>query len=89
MSSNHKIHIYKQKLPFYFIPALIFFGLIIFSIFTLFGLFIAIALGTIAIGAYLIRLLTPSSKLKGNRVEADGRTIVLDKEEYEVIEKKK
>ena len=88
MRSNNRIYIYNRKLPFFVIPGLIFLGLLIFSIFTLFGLFIAVILGTLAVGGFLLRLLTKSNRLDSKRLEDNGRTIVLDKEEYEVIEKK-
>jgi len=89
MRTNNRIYIYNRKLPFFVIPALIFLGLLIFSIFALFGLFIAVILGTLAIGGFLLRLLTKSNRLDSKRLEDNGRTIVLDKEEYEVLDKKR
>ncbi|MBI2485656.1 MAG: hypothetical protein HYW01_01595 [Deltaproteobacteria bacterium] len=86
MNTNHKIYFYRGKLPWGFFPVILF-GIIIFSILAILGLFVGIVIGAIATGFMLLRLLFPSKKDETKRFEEDGRTVVLREDEYEVIEK--
>ena len=88
MNTTRKIYFYKGKLPFYFFP-LVLLGLIAFSLLALVGLFIGVVIGAVAIGFLALRYFLSSKKAGTNRVEDDGRTIVLREDEYEAIEKRK
>jgi hypothetical protein len=88
LKANHNIYFYKGKLPWGFFPVILF-GLIIFSVLAVLGLFVGVVIGAVAIGFMLLRLLLPSNKNGTKRVEDDGRTVVLREDEYEVIEKGK
>ena len=88
MNANNNIYFYRGKLPWGFFPVLLF-GLIIFGVLAVLGLFVGVVIGVLAIGFMLLRLLLPSSKSEAKRVEDDGRTVVLREDEYEVIEKGK
>ena len=88
LKANHNIYFYRGKLPWGFFPVILF-GMIIFSILAILGLFVGVVIGAIAIGFMLLRLLFPSKKYETKRVEDDGRTLVLREDEYEVIEKNK
>jgi len=87
LDSNQNIYIYKKKLTWTFFPFILC-GLIVFSLLALFGVFIGVVVGSMAIGFMLIRFLFPSTKNETKRIEDDGRTVVLREDEYEVIEKK-
>lgn len=88
VNASRKIYFYKGRLPFYFFP-LALLGLIVLSVLAVLGLFIGIAVGTVAIGYFMLRYLLSSNKTERKRVEDDGRTIVLRDDEYEVIEKRR
>jgi hypothetical protein len=88
LNGNNSIYFYRGKLPWGFFPAILF-GLIIFSVLAVLGLFVGVVIGALTIGFMLFRLLLPSSKNETNRVEDDGRTVVLKEDEYEIIDKSK
>jgi len=85
---NRRVYIYKQKLPLSFLP-LALFGLLVFAILAVLGLFIGFILGTVMIGFIIARLLFSSGKKKTGWVEEDSRTVTLKEGEYEIIEKSK
>lgn len=65
-------------------------GMFAFTILAILGLFIGVIVGAVAAGFFLLRLLIMSKgKKRSERLEDDGRTVVLEKEEYEVIGKAK
>jgi hypothetical protein len=83
---NRRTYIYKQNLPLSSLP-LVLFGLLIFAILAVLGLFVGFIVGTVVIGFIIVRLLFSSRKKKAERVEKDGRTVTLKEGEYEIIEK--
>jgi asparagine N-glycosylation enzyme membrane subunit Stt3 len=88
MSSKHMGHIYAGKIPFYYLVLLIFFILLLFSVVTVLGFFVALAVGVVSVGVMLVRWLAHWKKIRSKRFEDDGRTIVLSEDEYKVIDKK-
>lgn len=80
--------IYTGKIPFYYLALLIFVILLIFSVVTVLGFFVALGVGVVSVGAVLVRWLAHWKKIRSNRFEDDGRTIVLSEDEYKVIDKK-
>ena len=90
MNPNRKIYFYQGKPPAYLIPLILFLGIVVFAILAVFGFFLGIAVGVALIIFGIVRLFSSRSKNKVPTVDADGRTtIILDKEDYEVIEKKR
>ncbi len=90
MNRRPKIHIYQGKPPAYLIPLLILLGIAALAILVLFGFFLGIAAGIAVIIFGVMRLFSPGSKKKFRTIDEDGRTtIILDREDYEVIEKGK
>lgn len=83
---NRRIYIYKQNLPLSFLP-LVLFGLLIFAILAVLGLFVGFIVGTVMLGFIIARLLFSSGKKKAGRIEGDCRTVTLKEGEYEIIEK--
>jgi uncharacterized membrane protein SpoIIM required for sporulation len=84
---NRGTYIYKRKLSLSFLP-LVLFGLFVFAILAVLGLFVGFILGTVMIGFIIARLLFSSGKKKAEGVEKDGRTLTLKEGEYEIIEKR-
>jgi MFS superfamily sulfate permease-like transporter len=90
MNPRPKIYFYQGKPPAYFIPLIILLVIVVFAILAVFGFFLGIAAGVALIIFGVIRLFSSGSKKKYRTIEEDGRTtIVLDREDYEVIEKGK
>ena len=90
MNPKPKMYFYQGKEPVYLIPLVLLLGIVVFVILAVFGFFLGIAVGVALIIFGVIRLFSSSSKKKFRTIEEDGRTtIVLDKEDYEVIERGK
>jgi prepilin signal peptidase PulO-like enzyme (type II secretory pathway) len=90
MNRRQKVFLYQGKPPAYLIPLVILLVIIVFAVLAVFGLFLGIAVGIALIIFGVMRLFSPGSKNKYRTIEEDGRTtIVLDKKDYEVIEKGK
>jgi len=90
MNNRPKIFFYQGKPPAYLIPLVILLVIVVFAVLAVFGLFLGIAVGIALIIFGVMRLFSPRGKSKYRTIEEDGRTtIVLDKEDYEVIEKGK
>lgn len=68
------------------LPFVFFLGLMVFAVLAVLGVFIGIVVVALAIGFILFRLFLPSKK-KFQRTAEDERTIILEKGEYEVIER--
>ncbi|MER3445470.1 MAG: hypothetical protein C4291_00930 [Candidatus Dadabacteria bacterium] len=83
---NRRTYIYKQNLPLSFLP-LVLFGLLVFVILAVLGLFVGLMLGAAVIGFIIVRPLFSSGRKKAG-LEKDGRTITLKEGEYEIIKKK-
>ena len=81
---------HRPKIFLYLIPLVILLVVIVFAVLAVFGLFIGIAVGIALIIFGVMRLFSLGGKNKYRTIEEDGRTtIVLDKEDYEVIDKGK
>ena len=97
MNPNRKIFFYQGgsqgRPPAYFLPLAIIIGLVIFALLAIFGLVIGIAIGIAVIVFGAARFISSFGKKKKKvhtTTQKDGRTtIILDTEDYEVIEKKK
>ena len=90
MNPRPKIFFYQGKPPAYFIPLLLLLGIVVLAVLVLFGFFLGIAAGAAIIIFGVMSLFSPKSKKKFRTIDEDGRTtIVLDREDYEVIEKGK
>ena len=89
MNTSYRSYSYKQKLPLSLLPFVIFLGVVAFTILALLGLFIGVVIGAVASGIILLRLMTSFRGKKSERLEDEGRTVVLGKGEYEVIGKVK
>jgi len=90
MNPNRKIYFYQGKPPAYLFPLILLLGVIVFAILAVFGFFLGIAAGVALIIFGILRLFSSNNKKKVRTVDEDGRTtIILDKEDYEVIEKGK
>jgi len=90
MNQRPKIFFYQGKPPAYLIPLAILLAIVVFAVLAVFGLFLGIAVGIAFIIFGVMRLFSPGSKNKYRTIEEDGRTtIVLDKKDYEIIEKGK
>ncbi len=90
MNPRPKIHFYRGKPPAYLIPLVILLGIVALAILVLFGFFLGIAAGVALIIFGVMRLFSPGSKKKFRTIDEDGRTtIILDREDYEVIDKGK
>jgi len=87
LNVNRRGYIYKKNLPLSFLP-LVLFGLLIFAILAVLGLFIGFIFGAVVIGFIIARLLFSSGRKKAERVEKDGRTVTLKEGEYEIIGKR-
>lgn len=90
MNPNRKVFFYQGKPPVYLLPLILLLGIFIFAILAVFGFFIGIAIGAAIIVFGVLRLLSSFNKKKRRRtIEENGRTtVILDKEDFEVIEKK-
>ncbi|HSC36086.1 MAG TPA: DUF308 domain-containing protein, partial [Thermodesulfobacteriota bacterium] len=72
------------------IPLILLLGVVVLAILVLFGFFLGIAVGVALIIFGLMRLFSSRSKKKFRTTDEGGRTtIILDREDYEVIEKGK
>ena len=90
MNPNRKIYFYQGKPPAYLLPLILLLGIVVFAILAVFGFFLGIAVGVVLIIFGILRLFSSKNKKKVRTVDEDGRTtIILDKEDYEVIEKGK
>ncbi len=90
MNPRPKIYFYQGKPPAYLIPLILLLGIVVLAILLLFGFFLGIAVGVALIIFGVMRLFSSNSKKKFRTVDQNGRTtIILDKEDYEVIEKGK
>ncbi len=90
MNPNRKIYFYQGKPPAYLLPLILLLGIVVFAILAVFGFFLGIAAGVVLIIFGILRLFSSNTKKKVRTVDEDGRTtIILDKEDYEVIEKGK
>jgi len=90
MNPRPKIYFYQGKPPVYLIPLILLLGIVVLAILLLFGFFLGIAVGVALIIFGVMRLFSSNSKKKFRTVDQNGRTtIILDKEDYEVIEKGK
>lgn len=90
MNPRPKMYFYQGKPPAYIIPLILLLGIVVFAILAVFGFFLGIALGVVLIIFGIMRFFSSNSKKKYRTIEEDGRTtIVLDREDYEVIEKGK
>jgi len=90
MNRRPKIFFYQGKPPAYLIPLVILLAIVVFAVLAVFGLFIGIAVGIAMIIFGVMRLFSPGGKNKYRTIDENGRTtIVLEKEDYEVIEKGK
>ncbi|HVY55579.1 MAG TPA: hypothetical protein VHC46_07465 [Thermodesulfobacteriota bacterium] len=90
MDRRQKIFFYQGKPPAYLIPVVILLAILVFAVLAVFGLFIGIAVGIAVIIFGVMRLFSPRGKSKYRTIEENGRTtIVLDKEDYEIIDKRK
>lgn len=90
MNPKPRIYFYQGKPPAYLIPLILLLGIAVFAILAVFGFILGIAVGVALIIFGVMRLFSSNSKKKYRTIEEDGRTtIVLDREDYEVIEKGK
>jgi MFS superfamily sulfate permease-like transporter len=90
MNPNRKIYFYQGKTPAYILPLILLLGIVVFAILVVFGFFLGIAVGVALIIFGILRLFSSNNKKKVRTVDENGRTtIILDKEDYEVIEKGK
>jgi MFS superfamily sulfate permease-like transporter len=90
MNPRPKIYFYQGKPPAYFIPLILLLGIVVLAILVLFGFFLGIAVGVALIIFGVMRLFSSKSRKKFRTIDEDGRTtIILDREDYEVIEKGK
>lgn len=90
MNTNYRFYSYRQNLPLSLLQFVLLLGMFAFTILAILGLFIGVIVGAVAAGFFLLRLLIMSKgKKRSERLEDDGRTVVLEKEEYEVIGKAK
>lgn len=90
MNPNRKIYFYQGKAPAYILPLILILGILVFAVLAVFGLFLGIAVGVVLIIFGIFRLFSSNNKKKVTTVDEDGRTtIILNKEDYEVIEKGK
>ncbi len=89
LNTSYRSYSYKQKLPLSLLPFVIFLGVAAFTILALVGLFIGVVIGAVAAGIILLRLLTSRRGKESERLEDNGKTVVLGKGEYEVIGKAK
>ena len=89
MNTRYSFYSYKRNLPLSLLPFIFFLGIVAFIMLAILGLFIGIAIGAVAAGPILFRLLTTSREKKSERLEDDGKTVVLEKGEYEVTRKVK
>ncbi len=97
MNYNRKMYFYRGggsqgKPPIFFLPLALIIGLVLFALLAIFGLVIGIVIGIAVIVFGAMRFLSSFGKKKKvvNTVEENGRTtIILDRQDYEIIEKKK
>ena len=96
MNYNRKIYFYRGgsqgKPPVFFLPLALIIGLILFALLAVFGLVIGIVIGIAVIVFGAMRFLSSFGKKKKvvNATQENGRTtIILDRQDYEIIEKKK
>lgn len=90
MDPKRKIFFYQGKPPAYLLPLLIVLGVLVFTVLAVFGLFVGIAIGALVIVLGIARLFSSFKKKKPRTINENGRTtIILDEEDFEVIEKGK
>ena len=90
MDPNRKVFFYQGKPPAYLLPLLIVLGVLVFTVLAVFGLFVGIAIGALVIVLGIARLFSSLKKKKPRTINENGRTtIILDEEDFEVIEKGK
>ena len=88
MNPNRKIFFYQGKPPAYILPLVLLIGIVIFAILAVFGFFLGIAIGAVVLVFGIIRLFSSFNKKKTRKtIDENGRTtVILDKEDYEIIE---
>lgn len=84
--SNNKIFFYNGKPPFYFIPLVVIITLVLVGVLAVFGFFVAIAVGVVVIVTGLTRFLSTLNNKKVRKMDPDGKNIILDDDDYEIIE---
>ena len=89
MRSSQRIFIYNKRLPFLSLPILLTLCFIILLIIALLGIVFGAVIGVVAIGALIFNRLLQSGNKKKSRLEVDGKTITLERDEYKVLERKK
>jgi uncharacterized membrane protein HdeD (DUF308 family) len=97
MNYNRKMYFYRGggsqgKPPIFFLPLALIIGLVLFALLAVFGLVIGILIGIAVIVFGAMRFLSSFGKKKkvANTTRENGRTtIILDRQDYEIIEKKK
>ncbi len=91
MNPNRKIFFYRGKPPVYLFPLVLLLGIVILAILAVFGFFLGIVIGAAALVFGVLRLFSSFNKKKPRKtIEENGRTtVILDKEDFEVIENKK
>lgn len=90
MNFNRRVYFQQVKPPAYFFPLVLVLGLVIFAILAIFGFLIGIVVGVAIIVFGIARFFSSFGKKKVKTVEENGRTtIILDRQDYEVIERKR
>ncbi len=88
MNPNRKTIFYQGKPPAYLLPVILILGILVFAILAVFGFFLGIAVGAAILVFGVLRFFSSFKKKKVRTVEENGRTtIILEKEDYQVIEK--
>ena len=88
MDPNRKIFFYQGKPPAYLLPLILILGVLVFAVLAVFGFFLGIAIGAVIIVFGIARLFSSFRKKKPRTIDENGRTtIILDREDYEVIDK--
>lgn len=88
MSPERKKLFYQGKPPTYLLPVILILGILVFAILAVFGFFLGIAVGAAVLVFGALRFFSSFKKKKVRTVDERGRTtIILDKDDYEVIEK--
>ena len=87
--NRRKIFFYNGKPPFYMIPIAVLIALALLAVLALFGFFIAVAVGVVIVITGVMRFLSTigiKDDKKVRKMDPDGRNIILDESDYEVLE---
>ncbi len=89
MKANRRVYFHNGKPPFYLLPMALLLGIVIFSVLAIFGFFIGIVISAAMLIFGIIRFFSSDKKRKTRKMSQDGRTVILEEDEYKILKNEK